>query len=112
MASLRHHESTLIRPCVTLTAALLGIFLALASPVSFAQDDILGELEKKKEQEKKAAAVNPAGGEKPAATAAPDPTETGKTGDQQQPSGESQGNDAGKSSGSGGAAGGRATPIS
>ena len=32
-----------------MTAALLGIFLALASPVSFAQDDILGELEKKKE---------------------------------------------------------------
>ena len=83
-----------------MTAALLGIFLALASPVSFAQDDILGELEKKKEQEKEAAAVDPAGGEKPAVTAAPDPTDTGKAADQQQPSGESQGADSGKPSGS------------
>ncbi len=83
-----------------MTAALLGIFLALASPVSFAQDDILGELEKKKEQEKKAAAVDPAGGEKPAATATRGSTDTGKAGDQQQPSEESQGADTGKASGS------------
>ena len=83
-----------------MTAALLGIFLALASPVSFAQDDILGELEKKKEQEKKAAAVDPAGGEKPAATATRGSTDTGKAGDQQQPSEESQEADTGKASGS------------
>ncbi|MFP6621374.1 MAG: MotA/TolQ/ExbB proton channel family protein [Pirellulaceae bacterium] len=96
MAPLRHHESTLARPSATMTAALLGIFLALSSPISFAQDDILGELEKKKEQEKKAAAVDPAGGEKSTS----DPANTEGKGDLPQPSEESQGADTGKASGS------------
>ena len=81
-----------------MTAALLGIFLGLSSPVGFAQDDILGDLEKKKAQEKQAAAVDPAGGEKPAATTSQGSTDTGEAADQQQPSGEAQQADGGNAS--------------
>ncbi|MCP4816814.1 MAG: hypothetical protein GY888_30245, partial [Planctomycetaceae bacterium] len=90
MASLRHHEFTLARPRGMMTAALLGIFLGLSSPLGFAQDDILGDLEKKKAQEKQAAAVDPAGGEKPVATTSQGSTDTGEAADQQQPSGKAQ----------------------
>lgn len=83
-----------------MTAALLGIFLGLSSPLGFAQDDILGDLEKKKAQEKQAAAVDPAGGEKPAATTSRGSTDTGEAADQQQPSGEAQQADSGNASAS------------
>ncbi len=81
-----------------MTAALLGIFLGLSSPLGFAQDDILGDLEKKKAQEKQAAAVDPAGGEKPVATTSQGSTDTGEAADQQQPSGEAQQADGGNAS--------------
>ena len=83
-----------------MTAALLGIFLALSSSVGFSQDDILGDLEKKKAQEKQAAAVDPAGGEKPAATTPQGSTDTGEAADQQKPAGEAEQADSGNAAAS------------